>query len=73
MSQNLRVYRCPICNALWLRHQLIGKQLESWAPVLTCPQDGAEVINATNTPRGKRFLQAVNEQEKRSPDVTSKV
>lgn len=73
MSKNRRVYQCPICNMLWLRYQLNETRGDSDVPVLTCPQDGGEVINATNTLRGKNFLKAVEEQEKRSPDVTSKV
>lgn len=69
MSARQKVYLCPTCNMLWLRYQLVSGQLDSTVPVLTCPQDGSEVINATNTPRGKRFLEALQRQEKENQNA----
>lgn len=73
MPMRPRVYLCPICNVLWLEHQLIKTTSELGNIALRCLQDGGKVTNASHTQRGKQFLRAVEDQKKRSPNVPSKV
>lgn len=58
-----KVYRCQHCRKLYTPAELVESQTPSGQRLLTCPQDGSLVVDATIIPAGREFLQTLDRDQ----------